>query len=225
MIEIHALEGAHFRLPEAFVPPGEMAAIVAPNAACAREFVDLLLGLAEPRAGTVRLFGQLLGELDEAEKLALRTRLGYAAQLDGLIGHLAMLDNVVLSAQYHHRLDAASLEARMRTLLGWCGWREDEARQALLRRPEHASPFECAAAAWLRAVLCGPALLVCEDLFGGLAPEQRRHLINASVAFLAEEPERASVFVLVGDGLVEELQPTSMYYLTKRGDFRAESHP
>jgi len=44
------------------------------------------------------------------------------------------------------------------------------------------------------------------------------------VAYLSEKPGRGSVFVLVGDRLVEELQPTSLFYLSLRGDFRAESH-
>src|SRR5437870_9511565 len=52
----------------------------------------------------------------------------------------------------------------------------------------------------------------------------RRRLIEASVTFLSERPGRGSVFVLVGDRLLEELQPTSLFYLSLRGDFRAESN-
>jgi predicted ABC-type transport system involved in lysophospholipase L1 biosynthesis ATPase subunit len=223
MIQIQELEGAHFRLPLASVPAGELVAVVAPTVACAREFVDLLLGLASPRHGAVRLFGQALAAIDEAGRLALRARLGFAAQAEGLVGHLALWENILLGAAYHHGQDAAALDARVRTLLGWCGWSEDEARQSFLRQPGQATPFERATAAWLRALLGEPELLVCEDLFGGLAAEQRRRLIEASVNFLSEDPERGSVFVLVGDRLVEELQPTSMFYLSLRGDFRAES--
>ena len=86
-----------------------------------------------------------------------------------------------------------------------------------------ATPFERSAAAWLRALLGEPALLVCEDLFSGLATDQRRRLIEASVNFQAEDPRRGSVFVLVGDRLLDELQPTQVFYLSLRGDFRAES--
>ena len=80
-----------------------------------------------------------------------------------------------------------------------------------------------AAAAWLRALLGEPELLVCEDLLGGLAPDERRRLIAARVSYQAENPARSSVFVLVGERLVEELQPTTMFYLSRRGDFRAEA--
>jgi len=223
MIELRGIEGTHFNAGEISVPAGELAAIVAPTLACAREFVDVLLGLAAPRRGAVRLFGQTLDALDDAARLALRARLGFAAQLDGLIAHLPIWENIVLGATYHRRLAAAALEARVRTLLGWCGWPEDEARRAFGRVPGRATPFERAAAAWLRALLGEPDLLVCEDLFSGLAPEQRRRLIDASVAFQAENPARGSVFVLVGDRLIDELQPTSMFYLSRRGDFRAEA--
>ena len=134
-----------------------------------------------------------------------------------------MRENILLGAAYHHGSDAAALEARVRVLLGWCGWPEAEARRAFLRLPERATPFERSAAAWLRALLGEPEFLVCEDLFSGLASDQRRRLIDASVTFQSENPARASVFVLVGERLVEELQPTSMFYLSLRGDFRAES--
>ena len=224
MIAIHELEGAHFRLPEATVPAGELAAVVAPTVACAREFVDLLLGLAPPRHGVVRLFGKALTAIDEAGRLALRSRLGFAAQAEGLVGHLALWENILLGAAYHRGQDADAVDARVRTLLGWCGWPEAEARAAFRRLPAQATPWERALAAWLRALLGEPDLLVCEDLFSGLTFEERRRLIEASATFLSENPRRGSVFVLVGDRLVEELQPTSMFYLSLGDDFRAESH-
>ncbi|HEY4301243.1 MAG TPA: ATP-binding cassette domain-containing protein [Candidatus Didemnitutus sp.] len=223
MIEIDDLEGAHFQLAHVAVPAGEMAAIVAPTAACAREFVDFLLGLALPQRGTVRLLGEALATLTESSRRALRSRLGFAAQADGLVGHLALWENILLGPAYHRGCDAASLEARMRQLLSWCGWTGEDAREALLRKPDHATPFERAAAAWMRALLVDPDLLVCEDLFAGLAAEERRRLIEGSVSFQAESPTRAAVFVLVGDRLLDELQPTQVTYLSLRGDFRAES--
>jgi len=92
-----------------------------------------------------------------------------------------------------------------------------------MRQPEQATPFERATAVWLRALLGEPDLLVFENLLNGLSTGERRRLIDASVTYLSENPRRGSVFVLVGDQLVDELQPTSMFYLSLRGDFRAES--
>lgn len=223
MIALHGIEGDHFRLAEAAVPAGEFAAFVAPTAACAREFVDLLLGLVAPRCGTVQLLGHALEELGERERLALRAQVGFSAQLDGLIGHLPLGENILLGAAYHRRADAAALDARLRVLLGWCGWPIEEARRAFRQSVATATPYERAAAAWLRAVLGEPKLLICEDIFAGLAPDRRRRLIDASVAFQAEDPGRGTIFVLVGDRFLEELQPTSVFYLSLHGDFRAES--
>ncbi|MBS0661823.1 MAG: hypothetical protein JSR48_01045 [Verrucomicrobia bacterium] len=225
MIAIHALEGNQFRLPDAAVAAGDLAAVVAPSAACAREFVDLLLGLATPRGGSVRLFGQALASTGEPARLALRSRLGFAAQAEGLVGHLALWENVLLGAGYHRRQDAAGLDARVRTLLGWCGWTEAEARRVLRLLPDQAAPFERAVAAWLRALLVEPALVVAENLLGGLAAEARRRLIGASAHFLAEDPRRAAVFVLVGEAQLEELQPTAVFYLSLQDDFQAEVSP
>jgi putative ABC transport system ATP-binding protein len=223
MIEIDDLEGVHFRLPRTAVLPGELVAVVAPSVACAHEFVDLMLGLATPRRGTVRLFGETMDELDDPGRLALRARLGFAGQSDGLVSYLALCDNIMLGAAYHQGRNAQAVDARVKTFLNWSGWTDDAAREAFRRKPEQATPFERSTAVWMRALLGEPDLLVCENLFLGLDADQRRRLIEASVSFLAENPLRGSVFVLVGESLVDELQPTSMFYLSLRGDFRAES--
>jgi hypothetical protein len=65
--------------------------------------------------------------------------------------------------------------------------------------------------------------VVCEDLFAGLALDERRRLLEASVAFQSESPARGTVFVLVNDHLLEEIQPTSVLYLSHGGDFRSET--
>lgn len=223
MIEINGLEGVHFRLAAASILPGEMAAVVAPSEPCAREFVDLLLGLSEPRAGTVRLLGRELAALGEDERLSVRRSLGYAAQAQGLVAHLALWENILLGAAYHGGGGAYRVDARVRQMLGWCGWPEEDARRAFLRRPEQATPFERSGAAWIRAALGDPELVVCEELFAGVALEDRRRLLEASVAFQSESPARGTVFVLVNDHLLDEIQPTSVLYLSHGGDFRSET--
>lgn len=223
MIEIRGLEGVHFRLAAASIAAGEMAAVVAPSEPCAREFVDLLLGLSAPKGGTVSLLGRELASLDERALLVARRDLGYAAQAQGLVAHLALWENILLGAAYHGGGDAGRVDPRVRQMLGWCGWPEEEARRAFLRRPEQATPFERSGAAWIRAALGDPELVVCEDLFAGLALDERRRLLEASVAFQSESPSRATVFVLVNDHLLEEIQPTSVLYLSRGGDFRSET--
>jgi predicted ABC-type transport system involved in lysophospholipase L1 biosynthesis ATPase subunit len=223
MIEFQDVEGTHFRLEKAAVSGGEMAAVVAPTEACAREFVDLMLGLTGPRTGTVRLLGKPLAGLDEVGLRALRRRVGFASQAQGLVEHLALGENILLGASYHLGRDADALDARVRTLLGWCGWEEGQARATFQRRPETATPFERATAAWLRAALGDPELLVAEDLFAGLDPGERQRLVAACVMFQSENPARGSVFVLVGERLLEEIQPTCVLYLSLRGDFRSEN--
>jgi ABC-type lipoprotein export system ATPase subunit len=223
MIEIRGLEGAYFRLPSASILAGEMAAVVAPSEPCAREFVDLVLGLSAPRGGSVSLLGRDMAPLDEGSRLAARRGLGYASQAHGLLAHLALWENILLGAAYRGGGDAGRVDSRVRQMLGWCGWPEDDARRAFQGRPEQATPFERSGAAWIRAALGEPELLVCEDLFAGLGLEERRRILEASVAFQSESPSRVSVFVLVKDHLLDEIQPTSVLYLSHGGDFRAET--
>lgn len=223
MIEFREVEGERFRLDRADVAAGELAAFVAPSLACVREFADVMLGLARPRSGIVRVFGRVPEPSNSGLPAHFSAKLGFAALPDGLLAHLALWENITLGCSYHRRVDRDGIETRLRSLLKLSGWAEEEARRAFARMPEEATPFERASAAWLRALLNEPDLLVCEDLLGGLEPDERRRLIEASVAFQSESPLRSSVFLLVGERLLEELQPTAVFYLSRRGDFRAES--
>jgi len=52
MIEPSDIEGVCFQLDHAEVPAGELAAVIAPTAACAREFTDVLLGFFKSPCAT-----------------------------------------------------------------------------------------------------------------------------------------------------------------------------
>ena len=169
------------------------------------------------------LVGLELAALDERARLGVRRNLGFASQAQGLVAHLALWENILLGAAYHGGGDAGRVDARVREMRGGFGWAEEDARRAFLRRPEQATPFERSGAAWIRAALGEPELVVCEDLFAGLALDERRRLLEASVAFQSENPARGTLFVLVNDHLLEEIQPTSVLYLSRGGDFRSET--
>ena len=77
--------------------PGEVLALLGPNGAGKTTAVSLLLGLARPDSGVVRLFGR------SPQELASRARVGVMLQLSGVPETLTVAEHVQLFASYYPR--------------------------------------------------------------------------------------------------------------------------
>jgi putative ABC transport system ATP-binding protein len=87
---VQALSAVNFR-----VQPGESVAIMGPSGGGKSTLLALLGGLDTPSAGEVRLFGQVLADLSEAQRVRLRRgSLGYIFQGYDLLPALSVLENV-----------------------------------------------------------------------------------------------------------------------------------
>ncbi len=77
--------------------PGEVVALLGPNGAGKTTAVSLLLGLARPDGGKVRLFGR------SPQAAASRTRVGVMLQLSGVPETLTVAEHLKLFAAYYPR--------------------------------------------------------------------------------------------------------------------------
>ena len=82
------------------VRPGHSLAILGASGSGKSTLLGLLAGLDVASAGTVRLFGQDLGKLDEDRRSRLRAeRVGFVFQSFQLLPHLTALENVALALE------------------------------------------------------------------------------------------------------------------------------
>ncbi|MFI5924965.1 ABC transporter ATP-binding protein [Micromonospora sp. NPDC051543] len=154
---VTAVDGLSLR-----VQPGEVVAFLGPNGAGKTTTIDMLLGLARPDAGTVRVLG---GTADEA---VAQGRIAAVLQTGGLLKDLTVGETVRMTAHfYRHTRPAAEVLARAGIadiadrIVGRCsGGQQQRLRFAL-------------------ALLPDPDLMVLDEPTTGMDVEGRRNFWQA----------------------------------------------
>jgi putative ABC transport system ATP-binding protein len=141
--------------------PGEAVAVIGASGSGKSTLLGLLAGLDTPSAGSVRIDGEELFELDEDGRARLRARLlGFVFQSFQLLPALNALENVSLPLELANRSDA---EAAARTMLERVGLAE-----RLAHYPKTLSGGEQQRVALARAFVVQPKLLLADEPTGNL---------------------------------------------------------
>jgi len=149
---------------------------------------ELLAALYElrPRGGArLVLLGADVGALREAERQELKRRVGFVPAGGGLMSNLNAWENISLPVAYHapKKLDGALEEVR--ALIAELGGVDDD---LLGKLPEDMTLYERRLAAYIRALLEAPELLVAENLAAGLGPTKRKRAARFAEVYRARCP-------------------------------------
>jgi ABC-type transporter Mla maintaining outer membrane lipid asymmetry ATPase subunit MlaF len=139
-----------------------------------------------PRNGArLVLLGADVRELGEAERARLARRVGFVPANGGLMSSLNAWENISLPVAYHAPAKLPAALADVHAMLGELGGVDDS---LLGRLPEHMSLYERRLAAYLRALLESPELLVIESLATGLGPTKRQRTSRFAEVYRARCP-------------------------------------
>jgi lipoprotein-releasing system ATP-binding protein len=171
---------------------GESLAIVGPSGSGKSTLLQIIGTLDHPTSGTVRLNGQDLGTLDDAQLAAVRNRhIGFIFQAHFLLPQCTVLENVLVptlaaAARDKNTLgkpsDKESAENRAKRLLKRVGL---EAR--MRHRPGELSGGERQRAAVVRALINRPTLLLADEPTGSLDHASAQSLGELLVELNREE--------------------------------------
>lgn len=149
---------------------------------------ELLAAMHElkPRAGArLVLFGTEVAQLPDAERLELLRSVGFVPAAGGLMSSLNAWENISLPLAYHAPHKLAGALAEVHALLGRIGGVDE---RFLAKLPEDMTLYERRLAAFVRAVLERPRLLVVEDLADGLGPTKRARVARFAPVYEAHCP-------------------------------------
>ncbi len=145
---------------------GECFGLLGPNGAGKTTLLRMILGLAEPTAGSL----QVLGHPIPGEARRARERIGVVPQLDNLDPDFTVRENLVTYASYFG-LKPADVAARIEDLLAFARLegRADAAITALSGGMKRRLSLA-------RALINNPELVVLDEPSTGLDPQARQHI-------------------------------------------------
>ena len=168
---------------------GNWLLLVGPNGAGKSLLARLILGLDVPSAGTIRLFGQDVGHLDDRAMRRMRRRSGAVLQGGSLLDSLTVLENLLLPLRATPMTgnEMARAARLMMTQLQLDGLENHSPRSLSLGQQRKAE--------LARALIHRPSLLVWDGLTDGLDPAGAREVLTV----LREQRETRNLTLVATD--------------------------
>jgi ABC-type transporter Mla maintaining outer membrane lipid asymmetry ATPase subunit MlaF len=163
------------------------------SASCKDELLAVMHDLRPRKGARLVLFGADVGALPEAQRLQLLRRVGFVPANGGLQSSLNAWENISLPVAYHAPGKLPGALAEVQGLLDELGGVDDN---LLAKLPEDMTLYERRLAAYIRALLESPELLVVENLAAGLGPTKRKRAARFAEVYQARCP--GGTFVQLG---------------------------
>ena len=158
------------------VADGDLAILLGPSGAGKSVLLKLALGLLQPDAGTIAIYGQRLERLSERALLPIRDHIGMLFQESALFDSLTVGENVGFKLEDEARLDASAIAVRVLEVLRFVGL-----EPYVDRLPGELSGGQRRRVAIARAIAGDPRLLLLDDPTVGLDPITARSVITEIV--------------------------------------------
>ena len=206
--EVHALDGVSFEIHQ-----GQYWSVMGASGSGKSTLLNVMGCLDRPTAGTYRLAGRNVGELDDDELSELRSlELGFIFQSYNLIPQLDVLENIMVPLFYQDEPPEDG-EDRARALAERMGLSD-----RLGHRPTELSGGQQQRVAIARALVNDPELILADEATGNLDSHTADEILDLfdelsregkTIVFVTHEThvaERASHVLRMRDGKIEEIR-------------------
>jgi len=147
------------------VPLGSMRILLGASGAGKTLILKLILGLLRPDAGSIRVHGHSVNELDEVELLKMRSDIGMVFQENALFDSLTVAENVGYRLYEETKMPMEQVRARVEEVLAFLGLGD-----FIDRMPTSLSGGQRRRVGIGRAMASKPSLMLFDDSTTGLDP-------------------------------------------------------
>jgi phospholipid/cholesterol/gamma-HCH transport system ATP-binding protein len=172
--------------------PQAITTILGPSGTGKSVLLKHMVGLLEPDAGTVEIFGQDIWGIHERERAELRKRFGVLFQDGALFGSMNVYDNVAFPLRRHTTMSEAEIREVVNERLKEVGLESAEKKA-----PNEISGGMKKRAGFARALVMNPEIVLFDEPDSGLDPV-RTSLLN-DVILKVHEEDRGTYVVVTHD--------------------------
>ena len=160
----------------------------------------LITGISLPSRGRINVSGQSLMELTTSQLCHARQQIGVIPSRGGLISNLKLWENITLPLLYTSGHITQESEDQAISLLSKLGYTGN-----IMELPAHLSIYERRIAAFIRATLCQPQIMVYSNCFEDIPTEARKSFFTATAEFHSASVERTSLYFVSSVDTIREL--------------------
>ncbi|MBK7658373.1 MAG: ABC transporter ATP-binding protein [Betaproteobacteria bacterium] len=222
LVEIDAVQFGYGRSPvlkgiSMRIPRGKIVAIMGGSGCGKTTLLRLVSGQLKPTAGSVRLAGETVHELDREGLYRLRRRMSMLFQFGALFTDLSVYDNVAFPLREHTELSEEMVRDLVLLKLEAVGL-----RGAHNLMPSELSGGMARRVALARAVVMDPMLVLYDEPFAGLDPISMS-VVGSLIRRLNDALGATSI--LVTHDVVESMQIVDYLYFVADGRVVGEGTP
>lgn len=171
--------------------PGGGISVILGGSGCGKStLLRHIMGLARPMSGSISIGDIRLETLDSRGLARLRRRMGVLFQDGALLGALTLGQNAALPLSEHLRLDKKLLREAALRVLGMVGL-----EKFIDFYPNELSGGMRKRAGLARAIIAGPAILLCDEPTSGLDPITAARMDQLLLSMHAQSPDMSIVVV------------------------------
>ena len=196
LLHLAPLKTAFFACGEMMISSGDVRLVTVSSMEQGQAFADSLLGLSEPIEGCVKLLGKPIYQLPESVRLEPLQDVSHVS--GGLVSNLKIWENLLLPAQFHHRVTEVEAERRLMEAIDVLDNSELWKSSRLFALPDTLSPLASRVAGLLQAAVTRPRLIVGEFLLNDLEPRPLARLMKLLSWLKSEDPQLGILFIHLG---------------------------